>query len=389
MRSGKYIYGKKILGYINKGNNELVVNPDEAPTIKLIFEMFLNGFTYKEIINHLIKKELKTVKGDLNWCPSMIERILSNEKYCGDFVYQKTYCKNYLTHERAPNEGQVEQFLVANHHEAIISKDMFMYTQEVRRNRKQSYNAAMDNKANSPLSGLFQCAECGRNLQKIHYKRGNYDKYVLTCKYQLKNKKTYKRCEVQETIDFNLAFEFISSLVKANISRVENDILSNAIIENKKVSTYYAQTKIIKENIACLENQLTTLIQDQVKKDLPIDHYKKEYERIRNEINKLKKTLSELEFDCSFATNNKVFRRDFDKYLEDDSFLTQRLISKIIKKVYRLKDNSLLVIKSDKNLDKEELEKIRIDIPKWFNIKPEFFKGKNGSLVYRTITIGE
>ena len=387
MKSGTYRYSKKILGYINKGNNVFEIDPNNRKTIEQIFQMFINGYSFKEIVNYLIKNNMKTVKGDLNWNISSIDRILSNEKYCGDLIYQKTFCKNYLSHERVVNNGEVEQYLISNHHEPIIRKELFMFVQELRKNRRESYDSILDNSNNSALAGLFQCAECGRNLQKIHYKRGNYDKVVLTCKYTSKNKKNYQRCTVSETIDFENAKEFVIHLMKEIANSLDLNLIKESIIESQSINNYYKQTERINANIKSLEAQLIDLIKQQINTSLSESEYKRRYEHLQAEISANKEALRNINQSKFIDVKNQINIRDFNRFLKENQYLSPRLITSFIKKIFRLNDNSLMVIKTNKNLTKKEIDDIRTNLSKFANLEPLIFESKGGPILYRVIEL--
>ena len=126
MRDGKYRIANPMLGFRKNESGELVVDEEGKKTVQLIFSLFINGSSYREIINELIKQGKKNTKGEVKWLVSNITSILGNEKYCGDIIYQKTFTKNYLTHERSVNNGELEQYFLPQHHEPIIDKATFM-----------------------------------------------------------------------------------------------------------------------------------------------------------------------------------------------------------------------------------------------------------------------
>ena len=155
-----------LLGYEKDESGQIVVKEDEAETIVHIFNLYISGFSYRKICEILVNEHRTNWNGEVKWTVGMIHRILSNEKYTGDVILQKTFVKDFLTHKRIANEGQVPSYVVENHHEAIISKELFMYVQALRDskfNEMQDY----DRKGVNPLSGLIICGCCGRVLSTI------------------------------------------------------------------------------------------------------------------------------------------------------------------------------------------------------------------------------
>ena len=123
------IYSRPCYGYCKK-NGQLVILEEEAATVRFIFSLYMTGYS---VIG--IKKELE-VKGKLtptsksSWPKRTIETILTNEKYVGDVRVYKTYCSEYPQTARIRNRGEKDQYLISNHHPAIIQRDDFDRVQE-------------------------------------------------------------------------------------------------------------------------------------------------------------------------------------------------------------------------------------------------------------------
>jgi len=115
----------QFLGYTRDENGKLVIVPAEAETVKLIYRLYLNGCGVRKIKKHLENNGIKTVTGKSEWSTSTIDRILSNEKYIGNAIQQKTYVADFINGKQVKNEGQVEQVLIENSHEAIIDQEIW------------------------------------------------------------------------------------------------------------------------------------------------------------------------------------------------------------------------------------------------------------------------
>lgn len=125
-----------LLGYDKDENGNLVINEEEAKTVKLIFYMYLYGNTCKQIANLLTEYGRKTKKGNTIWSPNSVLQILQNERHCGDVLTRKTWTPDYLTHKSKKNKQNLEQRRWKNQHEPIISRADFMAVQELIRNAK-------------------------------------------------------------------------------------------------------------------------------------------------------------------------------------------------------------------------------------------------------------
>ena len=126
----------KLLGYSHDANGNLVVNPDEAPTVKLIFYMYLYGYSTSDIAAALTELGRKTYLGNVKWTSNSIVQVLRNERHCGDVLTRKTFTPNYLNHKARKNRGDRPQSLYRNHHEGIVSRDDFIAVQHLLNNSK-------------------------------------------------------------------------------------------------------------------------------------------------------------------------------------------------------------------------------------------------------------
>lgn len=126
----------KLLGYSHDADGNLVVNPDEAPTVKLIFYMYLYGYSTSDIAAALTELGRKTYLGNVKWTSNSIVQVLRNERHCGDVLTRKTFTPNSLNHKARKNRGDRPQSLYRNHHEGIVSRDDFIAVQHLLNNSK-------------------------------------------------------------------------------------------------------------------------------------------------------------------------------------------------------------------------------------------------------------
>ena len=104
----------RFLGYDKEPDGSLVINEEQAQTVKLIYKLFLDGLTMHSVANELTKRGLITPGGKTNWSQSTVRSILTNEKYKGDALLQKSYTVDFLTKKVKTNEGEVPQYYVEN-----------------------------------------------------------------------------------------------------------------------------------------------------------------------------------------------------------------------------------------------------------------------------------
>lgn len=126
----------KLLGYTHDSDGNLIINEEEAPTVKLAFYMYLYGYSTKQIAETFIALGRKSYLGNIKWTPGGIVQILRNERHCGDVYTRKTYTPNYRDHKSKKNTGQRPRSKYKNHHEAIVSRDDFIAVQRMLDNAK-------------------------------------------------------------------------------------------------------------------------------------------------------------------------------------------------------------------------------------------------------------
>lgn len=125
-----------LLGYDHDEEGNLTINEKEAKTVRLIFFMYLCGYSCQEIANALTKLGRETKKGNTTWSAGSILEILRNERHCGEILTRKTYTPSYLDHKSKKNRGERSQHRWKGEHEPIISKDDFIAVQHLINNAK-------------------------------------------------------------------------------------------------------------------------------------------------------------------------------------------------------------------------------------------------------------
>lgn len=178
-RNGQYIGAFAPYGYIKhpKDKHKLIVDPDAAETVKLIFSLFLQGTSKRAIALHLNEHGVpspsayKLLKGlpvstrgydEPMWGGRMIHAILTNPTYTGDLAQGRSRVKSYKVHqiETVPREEWVE---VAGTHEAIIDYETFDKVQAL---LKRDTRTSPEGRKVHLFSGFLKCADCGRAVTR-------------------------------------------------------------------------------------------------------------------------------------------------------------------------------------------------------------------------------
>lgn len=145
------------LGFKRGLNGEFLVDEKEAKVVRAMFAMAVIGMTTAEIKKKLNDLGITTAYGNKWNTTSTIKDMLMNEKYIWDALLQKTFTADFLTKQKKKNEGELSQYYVEGHHEAIISKEVFNYV------GKKLQNQAI-RRVSVPLSGKIFCGVCGERF---------------------------------------------------------------------------------------------------------------------------------------------------------------------------------------------------------------------------------
>ncbi len=168
MRNGTYAVRFDMLGYRKGEDGQPYIVPEEAEIVKMMFNRFLDGATMGQLKEFLESKNVLTRQGKTEWSMSVIRKMLSNEKYVGDVMYQKTYCSDCISKKVKVNRGEVTRYLVSNNHTPIIDRDTFNLVQ-AELSKRTSKNKKMDSAITEQgkysgkfaLSELLICGSCG------------------------------------------------------------------------------------------------------------------------------------------------------------------------------------------------------------------------------------
>ena len=195
-------------GYQKDENGELVICQEQAEVVCLIFDLYLGGNSLSGISKELRSRRIPSPTGKDKWTSCAIDKILSNEKYIGDVMLQKTFRKNVFTDKQTRNKGEKARYVYENNHVGIIDKTTFEKVQEEKQRRSNTVcldNGEADRKhgrfsSGNTLSGKIQCCECGRNYRRIKTRKGEI---IWRCAGQVERtsgcqSRTIKQSEIDE-----------------------------------------------------------------------------------------------------------------------------------------------------------------------------------------------
>ena len=210
---------KNFLGYRKGEDGKPEIVPEEAETIRFIYESFLAGDSFGGIKAKLEEKGILSPSGTPTWRYSTIQSILTNEKYAGDAIINKTYIEDCISKKVKVNNGERQKFYVENNHPAIIDRMTFARVQEelARRNGKlkvkQVGTKTEQGKYSSKfaLTELLVCGECKTPYRRCTWTVKGKKKIVWRCISRLDYGKKY--CHESPTVEESVLQEAIMNAI--------------------------------------------------------------------------------------------------------------------------------------------------------------------------------
>lgn len=222
---------KQFLGY-EKGEDGLPqIVEKEAAIIRLIYKLFLEGKTPTAIAKYLMAHGVSTPAGKSNWRCGVVESILTNEKYKGDAVLQKTFTTDFLTKKKKINEGEVTQYYVEHSHDAIIEADEFdmVQTELVRRKAMgKSYRCT------SCFASKIVCGDCDSFFgSKVWHSTSKYRRTIWQCNNKFKGG---DKCATPHITEDELKELFIT--VWNSLLKMRGEVIGNCQIAIATLCAY-------------------------------------------------------------------------------------------------------------------------------------------------------
>lgn len=186
----------RFLGYTKDENGKLVIVPEQAEIVKRIYAEYMDGASFLQIKRGLEADGILNGAGHKKWEVSNIRQILTNEKYIGDALLQKTYTVSVLEKKRIKNDGQVPKYYVEGSHEAIIDRDVFLRVQAeidrraniIKGGKKRVYSSKY------ALSSVIICGHCGDIFRRIKWNNHGCKSTVWRCVSRVNKKKSGIDC---------------------------------------------------------------------------------------------------------------------------------------------------------------------------------------------------
>lgn len=231
MKEGKVsVNFEKLYGYCVDESGQPQIDPVKGEAVRVIYEQYLRGASLRMIKEHLEEKQYPSPSRGGNWNIGQIRYILSNEKYCGDVLMQKTFIKDCLSKKAVKNTGQLPMYLVQNNHPAIVSRADFQTVQAelARRNasKSPSTKGAPTGRASYAskyaLSERLICGECGTLYRRCTWTYRGEKRVVWRCVSRLDYGTKY--CHNSPTMRESSLQQAIMDAINSQMDTKENTV---------------------------------------------------------------------------------------------------------------------------------------------------------------------
>jgi DNA invertase Pin-like site-specific DNA recombinase len=310
----------RFLGYDRGEDGNLVVNPEQAATVRRIYSMFLQGMTPFGIASKLTADGVLSPGGKERWNAGAVRSILTNEKYRGDALLQKSYTVDFLTKKKKPNEGEIPQYYVENNHQAIIQPDVFDMVQRelARRGQNRSHHSGVH-----LFSGKIKCGQCGNWYgSKVWHSTDKYRCTIWQCNHKFGGD---EKCGTPHLTEEDIQRYYLSAVNKLLTDR--DDIIStfelakSAAFDTTALAT---ERDELQSELLVVSELLQQCIQENAHVALDQTEYQKRYDGLTARFNKSKARLDTVTVTISDKATRQATIEDFLKELQSlDSMITE------------------------------------------------------------------
>jgi DNA invertase Pin-like site-specific DNA recombinase len=281
---------KRFLGYKKGSDGTPEIVESEAETIRQIYDMFLDGKTYREIAARLTEQGIPTPGKKAVWSVSTVHSILANIIYSGSAILQKTFTVDFLTKKTKPNEGEVPQYFVENSHPAIVTPEVYEAAQEEIRRRKG---------IGKQLSGSGRfvckiiCGDCGGFYgSKVWDSNNEHRRIVWQCNRKYQKDDT---CHTPHLTEESIKNAFISAFNRLLADRVRYIAEYEAYIaKTADTAAFDEQTARLEMECAETAAQAQEYVSQNAKTAQDQEKYKQEFDALVARHNAAKSRLDEI-----------------------------------------------------------------------------------------------
>lgn len=300
---------KHFLGYRKGENGEPEIVPEEAEIVQRIYRLLLEGQTPYGIKRVLEAEGIPSPAGKKTWQTTTILNILTNEKYKGDALLQKTFCTDFLTKKMKLNEGEVPQYYVENSHPAIVTAEVFSMVQEELARRKL---AGRQHNGTSCFSGKIFCGCCGGVYgSKVWHSTDKYRRVIWQCNAKFKDG---RHCDTPHLTEAEIQQRFFEALHQLLTDR------SFIIEDTQKIMELSTATDALdreadelREDMNVTSELIRQAIEQNARMSLDQEEYSRRNKSLSARFSKASERVKELEAECA---RRKVKRNELTAFIK-------------------------------------------------------------------------
>lgn len=273
-----------VLGFKEAEQGGFEIDEEEARIVRYIFGLFLKGENPNSIAKLLTDRGVPTPTGKKVWSYPTIKSILSNEKYKGDALLQKSFTVDFLTKTRKVNQGELPQYYIENNHEAIIDKATFDMVQvELKSERSRTTVSYF---------GKVVCGCCGGSYGRhTWHSTSKYKRHIYRCNHKYKG---HEKCDTphvsSEEIE-NWSSQAISQLITNKDEIIKN--LEILMITLEHTNEIESELETLSSRLLSIQEEVERLVSQNAKVAQNQSTYQKKYDELIDKYNELQKEHSE------------------------------------------------------------------------------------------------
>ena len=303
MKRGELVGFNGCLGYdYHPDTKSITVNEQEAETVRFIYNMYLQGYGSSTIAKRLTEMGVKNKLGKVEWHDHGVMGIIKNEKYKGDILLGKTFTVDPISKRRLANMGEEDRYYIRDHHEPIVSREVWYQADEIRLKRVKP--RLMENTGNRErytrqfiFSSMLECGYCGHKLsRRTRHQTTTTKKPVWQCINAIKNGiSSCPNCKAIDEAIIENAFLDAFRLLADNFDDVLDSVLST-IEDVLKDDTELKRVKQLEKDISSIESKkrrLTDLLIDGKIEQEDYDEKKLSFQRKLHQMTEEKAYLEE------------------------------------------------------------------------------------------------
>jgi hypothetical protein len=329
MKRGELVGFQSCLGYdYDPTDKSISINEAEANVVRYIFDRYVDGAGAYVIAKELTSLGYKTRYGNTQWHDTTVLGIIKNEKYKGDVLQGKTFTVDPISKRRLDNYGEEDQFYVKNHHEPIVSEEIFEKAQAILKRRGINRRGVEKGKREKysrkyAFSSKLECAFCGGNLSRRNWHSGTvHEKVIWQCVAATKKGKKY--CPNSKAIEEKILEDaFIESykLLCDNNSDVLDELVKRmeAVL---KSNDFQKRLVKVENDIQAIEQKRNRLIDLHLEEKIDKAAYEKKYEELELILDDLLSEKEQLEQSSQEEIDLGKRIEHFRKVLEKNEVLT-------------------------------------------------------------------